>query len=309
MKAIINFFIYIILPLISLSIYAQELPPADKYSRKDVMIKMRDGIKLNTVIFTPKDQKVKLPFLLQRDPYQVSVMGSPEKDYYVQDMAEDGYIFVYQDIRGRYLSEGKFEMLDFGRDKTDPKSTDESTDTYDIIDWLLKNVPDNNEKVGMWGISYDAWVALIATIDPHPALKAISEQASPADMFLGDDFHHNGAFRLSYGFEYAFMEEAAKTDSLFQFENYDTYEWYLKLGSLANVNKKYFHGKLPSWNDFAKHPNYDTFWKKQSLLFHLKSPKVAIQHVAGWWDAEDFTALKRIIIHWREMMTKIRILS
>lgn len=289
MNAFIKLIIFIgILVFSNGTCYAQELATPDKYDRKDVMIEMRDGIKLNTVIFTPKGQKEKLPFLMQRDPYQVVVMGSPEKDFYVQDMAEDGYIFVYQDIRGRYLSEGKFEMLKFGREKMDPKSTDESSDTYDTIDWLLKNVPLNNGKVGMWGISYDAWAALVGAIEPHPALKAISEQASPVDMFIGDDFHHNGAFRLSYSFEYAFMEEMGKTDSLFQFDHYDTYEWYLKLGPLANVNKKYFHGKLPSWNNFAKHPNYDDFWKKQSLLTKLNSPKVAIQHVAGWWDPEDF---------------------
>jgi hypothetical protein len=140
----------------------------------------------------------------------------------------------------------------------------------------------------MYGVSYDGWTSMMGAVDPHPALVAISEQASPSDMFLGDDFHHNGAFRLSYGFEYAFMEEAGKTDSLYPFGEYDIYDWFLKLGPLKNVNEKYFKGKIPSWNDFTEHPNYDEFWKKQSLPYRLDSPRVHIMHVAGWWDQEDF---------------------
>jgi uncharacterized protein len=238
------------------------------------MITMRDGVKLNTVIFSPHDQSESLPFLLLRTPYGVSNAPSPEKNQYVKDMAVEGFIFVYQDIRGRYKSEGKFEMQRFTRDKKNPKAIDESTDTYDSFDWLLKNIANNNGKAGMYGISYDGWTTVMGAMDPHPALVAVSEQATPADMFLGDDFHHNGAFRLSYGFEYAFMEEASKTDTLFPFDKYDTYKWYLKLGPLSNVNKKYFFGKLPSWNDFVSHPNYDAFWQKQGLSYRLDSPRV-----------------------------------
>ncbi|AUD06944.1 CocE/NonD family hydrolase [Spirosoma pollinicola] len=258
------------------------------YERQEVMIQMRDGVKLNTVIYTLKTPKEALPFLLTRTPYGVSETDSPDRIPYVKDMADDGYIFVYQDIRGRYKSEGTFEMQRFTRDKKDPKTIDENTDTYDTIEWLLAHIPNNNKKVGMYGISYSGWTTAIAAIDPHPALVAVSEQATPSDMFLGDDFHHNGAFRLSYGFEYAFMEEATKTDSLFPFPNYDTYDWYLKLGSLSNVNKLYFKNKLPTWNDFVKHPNYDTFWQKQSLITRIDSPKIPIMNVAGWWDQEDF---------------------
>jgi putative CocE/NonD family hydrolase len=203
-------------------------------------------------------------------------------------MAIEGYIFVYQDIRGRYKSEGVFEMQRLMRDKNNPNAIDESTDTYDGIDWLIKNIPNNNGKAGMLGVSYDGWTTMMGTIDPHPALKAASEQATPSDMFIGDDFHHNGAFRLSYGFEYAFMEEFSKKDTLFAFDKYDTYEWYLDLGPLSNVNETYFHSKIPSWNDFVKHPNYDDFWQKQSMSYRLDIPKVPILHVAGWWDQEDF---------------------
>ena len=272
----------------------------DKYNRSEVMITMRDGVKLHTVIFTPKNQTEALPFLIERTPYGVNDYPSPEKNGYVKDMADDGYIFVYQDIRGRYLSEGKFEMQRFTRNKKDATAIDESTDTYDTIDWLLKNVANNNGKAGMYGISYDGWTTVMGAIDPHPALVAVSEQATPADMFLGDDFHHNGAFRLSYGFEYAFMEEATKTDSLFPFDKYDTYEWYLKLGPLSNVNKKYFFNKLPSWNDFVNHPNYDTFWQKQSLSYRLDSPRVYTMNVAGWWDQEDFYGPQKAYEVWEK---------
>ncbi len=262
--------------------------PADtlEFSRREVLIPMRDGIRLNTLILAPKT-KEPLPIIFVRTPYGVSDMPSPNKNSYVSDMAKQGYIFVYQDIRGRYKSEGRFEMQRFMRDKKDPKSIDESTDTYDAIEWLLKNIP-NNGKVGMMGISYDGWTTMMGTLDPHPALKAASEQATPSDMFLGDDFHHNGAFRLSYGFEYAYMEEATKEDAMFPFDTYDTYEWYLKLGPLSNANQTYFHSKLPSWNDFTKHPNYDEFWQKQSIPYRLTSPTVPNLHVAGWWDQEDF---------------------
>lgn len=267
--------------------FAQNTKPDDKYNRQEVMISMRDGVKLHTVIFTPKNQLEKLPFLMLRTPYGINDYPSPERDTYIKNMAEDGYIFVFQDIRGRYLSEGKYEMMRMSRNKKDPKAIDESSDTYDTIDWLLKNVPENNGKVGMYGISYDGWTTIIGATDPHPALVAVSEQATPSDMFMNDDLHHNGAFRLSYAFEYAFMEEISKTDSLFQFGDYDTYDWYLKLGPLSNINKKYVHGKLPSWNAFTEHPNYDDYWKRQSLHYRLDSPRVAIQHVSGWWDQED----------------------
>lgn len=261
---------------------------AQSFSRREVLIPMRDGVRLNTVIFEPTAAREPLPIIFLRTPYGVSKAPYPDSTDYLRDMANDGYVFAYQDIRGRYKSEGKFEMQRFQRDKKDPKSIDESTDTYDAIEWMLKNVRNNNGKVGMLGISYDGWTTMMGTLDPHPALKAASEQATPSDMFLGDDFHHNGAFRLSYAFEYAYMEEATKEDALFPFDRYDTYEWYLNLGALANVNAKHFHDKLPSWNDFVKHPNYDEFWRKQSLPYRLGEPTVPNLHVAGWWDQEDF---------------------
>ncbi|MBY0434029.1 MAG: CocE/NonD family hydrolase [Cyclobacteriaceae bacterium] len=258
------------------------------YIRRTVMIPMRDGVKLNTVIYSPAKVQAPLPILFSRTPYGVNDLPSPNRWEYIADMAKEGYHFVFQDIRGRYKSEGAFEMQRFTRDKKNPKAIDESTDTYDAIEWLLKNIVSNNGKVGMYGISYSGWTTMMSTIDPHPALKAVSEQATPSDMWMGDDFHHNGAFRLSYGFEYAYMEEATKEDAHFSFDQYDTYEWYLQLGPLSNVNEKYFHGKIPTWNDFAKHPDYDEFWKKQSMPYRLGAPTVPNLHVAGYWDQEDY---------------------
>jgi putative CocE/NonD family hydrolase len=285
-------FPFVLVAILSLSLTIATAQPAgdrpSNYDRREVMIPVRDGIHLHAVIFTPKDQQGPLPVLLLRTPYGVDHTPPPDKWVYLKDLASEEYIFVFQDIRGRYGSEGTFEMQRFSRDRRDPKSIDESTDTYDTIDWLLKNVANNNQRVGVLGISYGGWLTVMATLEPHPALKAASEQATPADMYLGDDFHHNGAFRLSYAFEYAFMEEASRVDTLFPFDTYDTYDWYLRLGPLSNVNEKYFRRTLPSWNDFVNHPNYDEFWQMQSLPYRLDAPTVPIMHVAGWWDQEDF---------------------
>jgi putative CocE/NonD family hydrolase len=260
------------------------------FDRTEVMIPTRDGTKLHTEIYTPKNAGEPLPIILERTPYG---LNDDEKGYSRKlgryaEMIPEGYIFVFQDIRGRYGSEGKFVMQRPVRDPKDPMAIDEGTDTYDTIDWLVKNVPHNNGRVGLLGISYGGWLTVMGMLDPHPALKAVSEQASPADMFLGDDFHHHGAFRLSYGFEYSTMMETDKTNFSFQFDRFDTYDWYLRLGALSNANKNYIHGMLPTWNDFVAHPNYDTFWKQQAMPFILNRPKVPNLNVAGWWDQEDF---------------------
>ena len=212
-----------------------------------------------------------------------SSLGSSYKE-----LADEGFIFVFQDIRGRYKSEGQFVMLRTPRTPGDSKAIDEGTDTYDTIEWLLKNVQQNNGRVGILGISYGGWLTMMATLEPHPALKAVSEQASPADMYLGDDFHHNGAFRLSYGFEYAARMETGKTNFSFDFDKYDTFEWYLNLGPLSNANDRYLKGTIPTWNDFVAHPNYDEFWQRQAVTPYLKQVTVPNLNVAGWFDQEDF---------------------
>ncbi|MGH9761368.1 MAG: CocE/NonD family hydrolase, partial [Blastocatellia bacterium] len=261
--------------------------PTDAFEQTEVMIPMRDGIKLHTLIYRPKGNDDRLPIILIRTPY-----GAAGGDFkgYLKELVDEGYIFAFQDIRGRYKSEGQFVMQRATRaDKRDPRAVDEASDAYDTVDWLVKNVPNNNGRVGMLGISYDGWLTAMTLLDPHPALKAISPQASPSDMFLGDDFHHNGAFRLSYGFEYAAMMETSKENSSFAFDRYDTYNWYLNLGPLSNANSKYLHGKIPSWDDFVNHPNYDSFWKHQTIIPYLTGPvTVPTLNVAGWYDQEDF---------------------
>jgi putative CocE/NonD family hydrolase len=260
------------------------------FKRMEVQIPMRDGVKLYTDIYIPKKSRGQLPFLFTRTPYgstdDKGRNGALPHSY--KDFVDEGYIFVFQDIRGRYKSEGQFVMFRPPRDKSDAKAIDESTDTYDSIAWLLEHIPNNNGRAGVLGISYGGWLTVMAMLDPHPALKAVSEQASPADQFLGDDFHHNGAFRLSYGLEYSAMMETGTTNFNFKFDRHDTFEWYAALGALSNFNKNYGHEKIPTWNDFVAHPNYDEFWQKQAVTPYLDTPKVPNLNVAGWWDQEDF---------------------
>jgi len=268
----------------------------DFFTFQEVMIPMRDGVHLQTVIFTPKWTNGPLPFLMQRTPYGVPASASavPGSTVYDEPLVNDGYIFVWQNIRGRFKSEGTFVMQRPPRDKSNSKSIDEGTDAYDTIDWLIKNVPNNNGKVGMRGTSYPGWLVTQALLEPHPALKAVSEQASPDDMFINDDFHHNGAFRLSYGFEYAALLETSKEKNTnFEFDQYDTYSWYLSLGALSNANARYFHDKLPTWDDFVAHPNHD-FWKQEAVTTYLKHTTVPNLNVAGWYDQEDFVGPTRI---------------
>jgi putative CocE/NonD family hydrolase len=263
---------------------------ADKlaYEKSEFMVPTRDGVRLHTLVYKPTKQSGALPIILLRTPYGVDRSSSEALKQYLKDLADDGYLFAFQDIRGRYKSEGTFVMNRSPRRCGEPKAIDEGTDAFDTIDWLVKNVKDNNGRVGMLGISYPGWLTTMALLEPHPALKAASPQAPPADMFLGDDFHHNGAFRLSYGFEYAAMMETSKENTLFTFDRHDTFEWYLRLGPLSNANARHLKGKIPTWNDFVEHPSYDEFWRRQASAPYLGRPKVPTLNVAGWWDQEDF---------------------
>jgi putative CocE/NonD family hydrolase len=284
--------VLVIVLLFLLTGHAQAPNPPDYsllFDKTDVMIAARDGTKLHTEIYAPKNSAAPFPMVIERTPYG---LHDDDKGYSrilarYAEMIPDDYIFVFQDIRGRYGSEGTFVMQRPVRDPKDAKAIDEGTDTYDTIDWLVKNVPHNNGRAGLLGISYGGWLTVMGMLEPHPALKAVSEQASPADMFLGDDFHHNGAFRLSYGFEYSTMMETGKTNFVFNFDQFDTYGWYLRLGALSNADKNYIHGTLPTWKDFVAHPNYDAFWKQQAMPYLLTKPKVPNLNVAGWWDQED----------------------
>jgi putative CocE/NonD family hydrolase len=261
---------------------------------REVMIPMRDGVRLQTVILSPKDANTPLPILLRRTPYGVFTKEQVDRGLPAA-IAAESRISVIQNIRGRFKSEGKFVMQRPPHPADDPNGVDETTDAWDTVDWLIHNVPGNNGRVGLQGTSYDAWTAVMASLNPHPAVKAIIEQASPADMFLGDDFHHNGAFRLSYGFEYsALLETTAEENYHFKFDRADTYEWYLNLGPLRNADEHYFHGKIPTWRDFVEHPNDDAFWQRQTVISYIHDVKVPILHVAGWWDQEDFYGPQKI---------------
>lgn len=276
------------------------------YKKTTFMIPMRDGIKLHTVIFSPVGATHALPVLLQRTPYGANGSSIPDDSTldvqsfgtYLGVMLKEGYFLVSQDIRGKYKSEGKMEIHQPLIHAIQKGAIDESTDTWDTVDWLMKNLKGNSGKAGLFGISYGGWLALVGAVDPHPALKASSEQACMSDLFLGDDFHHNGAFRLSYGMEYAYEIEFDKTtDSYFPFPQFDLYDWYLKLGSLKNVNSKYFHNKIPTWNNFVKHPDYDSFWQKNSPLNYVSHAQIPQLHVGGYYDQEDLNGPQLMYRH------------
>src|ERR1043165_8206695 len=273
--------------LLPFLVHAQSNPPDPPagFDKIEQMVPMRDGLKLHTIIYVPKSHSGPLPILFNRTPYGIDGIYRAFPSGILKELIVDGYIFAFQDIRGRFKSEGQFVMLRPLREAGNP--IDETTDSYDSIEWLIKNIPNNNGRVGMFRISYPGWLVVMAVIDPHPALKAVIEEATPADMFLGDDFHHNGAFRLSYGFEYCFSLESSNLTTPFKFDRYDTYQWYLGLGPLTNADKLYFHGKIPTWNNFVAHPNYDDFWQQRALATQLKKVTVPIMHVAGWWDQEE----------------------
>ena len=268
---------------------AQATATQPDYVSRAVMIPMRDGVRLAARIWAPRNADGPLPILMTRSPYGFTEerirrgLGSAYRE-----LAADGFIFVFQDIRGRFGSEGEFVNLRPKR--TARRGVDESTDTYDTIDWLLKNQPNNNGRVGVWGVSYGGWTAAMATIEPHPALKAVSSQASPNDMFIGDDFNHNGAFRLDYAWSWvSALETDGRTMKAFDFGgSRDAYDWYLKQRDLASLDRQHLGRTLPSWRDFVSHPNYDAFWQRQRTSGNL-SATVATPTliVAGWYDQED----------------------
>ena len=261
------------------------------YVGEDIIMPMRDGKRLHAQVWRPKNASGQLPILMTRSPYgftaeRIARGLAPHGPY--GELANDQFIFVFEDIRGRFQSEGEFVNLRPTR--TDHSGIDEATDTYDTIDWLVKNLPGNNGKVGVFGVSYGGWTAAIATIDPHPALKAVTSQASPDDMFIGDDFNHNGAFRLDYAWSWvSALETDGRTMNAFDFGKDDAYSWYLKQGDLATLDSQHLGHAMPSWQNFVNHPTYDTFWKT-GRTSHMMPAKVRTPNliVAGWWDQEDF---------------------
>jgi putative CocE/NonD family hydrolase len=267
------------------------------YLKEEYRVAMRDGTKLFTAVYTPRDTSRRYPILLHRTPYSVAPYGEGEYPYALgpsDELAREGFIFVYQDVRGKMMSEGQFvDMTPFKEVKRGPKDVDESSDTYDTIEWLLHNIPNHNGRVGMWGISYPGFYAAEGMIDAHPALKAVSPQAPIADWFIGDDFHHNGGLFLAHGFKflasfgYPRPEPTKEFDKAFIFPTPDGYDFYLRTGPLPEFNKKYLNNDVPFWNELMKHGTYDSFWEERNLRPHLKNIKPAVLTVGGWFDAED----------------------
>jgi len=268
------------------------------YTKMEYMIPMRDGVKLYTQVYIPKDESQKYPFLLIRTPYSIGYYGADNYRRILgsnNNYSREGFIFVYQDVRGKFKSEGKFIVMKPHKTvKRSLQDTDESSDTYDTIEWLLKNIPNLNGRVGQWGIVYPGWEPVMGMIDAHPALKASSPQASPSDMWIGDDFHHNGAFRLMYTFGWLSSNAQIRSDTsekraaAFDYGTPDGYKFFLELGPISNVNEKYFLNRVPTWNEYMQHGNYNEYWKEQNVLQYLNNIKHPILNVAGWFDAEDF---------------------
>jgi hypothetical protein len=263
------------------------------YQRTEVMIPMRDGVKLHAVILKPADISVPLPFLIQRTPYGVD--GTSRAFFFESrpELARAGYIYVGEDIRGRYESQGEFVMSRPMADHSDPKATDESTDAYDTVEWLLKNVAGNNGRAGFIGTSYPGFLAMEAGIDPHPAVKAISPQAPMIDAWMGDDFFHNGAFRQSYGYDYVLRMETNKKEIIPDYgkdkdgKPRDGFEFFLERGNFAADVKQSGSRLLPTWKLFLNHPAYDSVWRSRGVEHSLNVVAVPTLSVGGYYDQED----------------------
>ena len=257
------------------------------------MIPMRDGVRLHAVILKPADIQTPLPFLIQRTPYGVD--GTNRASFFGgrPELARDGYIYVCEDIRGRYKSEGQFVMSRPLADHYDPKAVDESTDTYDTVAWLLANVPGNNGRAGFVGTSYPGFLAMMAGIDPHPAVKAISPQAPMIDVWMGDDFFHNGAFRQSYGYDYVLAMESGKEEVDVSYgkdkdgKPVDGFDYFLRRGSFAEDVKRSGSKVLPTWKLFLDHPAYDHYWSSRGVEHSLNAVTVPTLSVGGYYDQED----------------------
>ncbi|HEV3236320.1 MAG TPA: CocE/NonD family hydrolase, partial [Gemmataceae bacterium] len=271
------------------------------YTKYEYRIPMRDGKRLFTSVYVPKDQSQKYPILMSRTPYSARPYGA---DQYRDNLGpsslfgKSGYIFVYQDVRGRWMSEGEYVNMRPHKPTKGPKDIDESTDTYDTIEWLVKHL-DNNGKVGMWGISYPGFYTAAGSIDAHSALKAVSPQAPVTDWFVGDDWHHNGAlflphmFNFMAGFDHPRPEPTKKSGERFDHGTPDGYDYFLKLGPLNEASSRYFKGEAAFFDEAIKHETYDDFWKARNLRSHLKDIKPEVMTVGGWFDAENlFGALE-----------------
>ncbi len=288
--------------LISYQLAAQQTDSAyvrENYTKTERQIPMRDGIKLFTSIYIPKDLSKKYPFLINRTPYTVAPYGDGKYKTSLGNfpaMMKEGFIFVYQDVRGKWMSEGNFDdVRPQVANKKNKKDIDESSDTYDTIDWLVKNIKNNNGKAGIYGISYPGFYSTASLPNAHPALKAVSPQAPVTDWFMGDDFHHNGVLFLTdaFGFMSTFGVPRLKPITVekgpkgFQYSITDNYSFFLKSGSVKDLKEKYFADSIQFWNNLFAHPNLDTFWKARNIQPYLTEVKPAVMVVGGFFDAED----------------------
>jgi hypothetical protein len=276
-----------------IAVHAQQDPAAvqARYDKREVMIPMRDGVRLFTIVYSPKDQSARYPFLMTRTGYGIPPYG-PDAYRGVlgpnADFTKEGYIFVYQDTRGRFRSEGEFVH----HSPHVPGTPGESSDTYDTVEWLLKNVPNHNGRVGQWGISLAGWHASMGMIDAHPALRASSPQAPPQDQFLGDDYHSGGAFQLAYAFNWMSSNARARSApsdapaTRFDYGTPDGYRFFLDLGAAANASRL-FQDEVPTWNDYMQHGTYDEYWRARHVPKDLNNIRFPVLVVAGWFDAED----------------------
>jgi uncharacterized protein len=283
---------------------AQSEPPARQtpdtsaaiqYSWHEYRIPMRDGVRLYTAVLSPDDSTRTYPILMERTPYGASPHAGGFTHLPEREFTDSGYIFVYQDVRGRYQSEGVFTQNTPQKDlHRRPTDVDESTDTYDTVDWLIKHVPNNNQRVGLRGISYSGFFAAMGMIDAHPALKAISPQASETDWFIGDDVHHHGALLLDSGLFWMTMcmhnlpTSTVCARSGMNFGTNDGYEFSLRFEPLKRIDSAILHGTIPSWSELMQHGTYDKYWKSRNELRHINNIRPAILMVSGWYDANDF---------------------
>jgi uncharacterized protein len=286
----------------------QDFDVKEHYTKYEYRIPMRDGVHLFTSVYVPKDASHSYPFLITRTPYSVGPYGVDRYRTHLgpsPDFDKSGYIFVFQDVRGRYMSEGSFiEMRPHIDNKKTKQDVDDSSDLYDTIDWLLKKVPNNNGNAGIWGISYPGFFTSASIIDSHPALKAASPEAPMTNLFMGDDAYHGGAFMVAanFGF-YAFFSPQQnpqlpqKNNHEFDFGTKDAYDFFLNAGPLSNL-RKYLNGNTSLWDDQATHDTFDDYWKPRDLAPHLKNIHCAVLTVGGWFDAEDlqgpFTTFRSI---------------
>ena len=299
MKNIFFIFVVLNLPFASEAQVIDATYIANNYDYAEHFIPMRDGARLFTIVYTPKDKSKKYPFLMNRTCYNASRSADNKVNAPSASLIQAGYILVYQDVRGRYMSEGSFDNMRpniKGNRKRKKKEIDESSDTYDTVDWLIKNIANNNGRVGQYGISYPGFYTTAALPDAHPALLASSPQAPIADFYF-DDFHHHGAFLLSYAGAFAVFgeqkdsltREAWYTDSINKFYSEkvpDAYEWFLEKGPVKNITEEYYKENF-FWEQIITHPDYDSFWQDRNILPHLRGIDHAVLTVGGWYDAED----------------------